>query len=64
MKKSNDIRDIIVLVMVIAIMLIFTSLVSISAGYKMGQVDCANGKMYYKLTEQPDGTTSWEPIHK
>jgi len=35
--------------------------ISISkSSYKMGQIDCYNGKMNYTIVDQPDGTTKWE----
>lgn len=28
-------------------------------GYRAGQIDCLNGKIYYELRPQHDGTTAW-----
>lgn len=38
----------------------FTALFSASYLYKLGQIDCINGAVYYKLEKQLDGSTEWE----
>ncbi len=39
-------------------------LISLSTGstYKNGQIDAINGKIYYHVVAQDDGTTAWEKI--
>lgn len=33
---------------------------NMSAQYRQGQIDCANGNMQYELTKQPDGSSEWK----
>lgn len=32
--------------------------------YKQGQIDAINGKIYYELKENPDGSSEWRYIEK
>ena len=34
--------------------------VSTGSTYPGGQIDCLNGRIFYELVEQEDGTTKWE----
>lgn len=51
-----------VLVGVYSLVVIARSWPEYTVPYKQGQVDAANGKMRYVLTQNPDGTTAWEMV--
>lgn len=51
-----------VLMILIIIFAWVGSYFSLEAGYKRGQIDSINGEIIYELTNQDDGSSSWEKI--
>ena len=64
MKKYNAVKSIMICIAVSIIFIFLILIVSVRSsfreGYKIGQIDAINGKIYYELFEYEDGEREWK----